>query len=186
MRDVALLGARLVLGGYLAVHGAQKLFGAFGGGGLEKTGAGFERLGLTPGKPMAALAGATEFGGGLLTATGVADPAGPLAIMGVMSVAATTHRANGPLNANRGFELPLTNMAAAAALAAAGPGRLRLGPGLPRRLAVLGAVAGGVMSAVSLAKMLSASSAPVAQPAPGPAAPSPSAANGQPREPAAS
>ena len=40
MRDVTLLGARLVLGGYLAVHGAQKLFGAFGGSGLEKTGAG--------------------------------------------------------------------------------------------------------------------------------------------------
>jgi putative oxidoreductase len=186
MRDVALLGARLVLGGYLAVHGAQKLFGAFGGGGLDKTGAGFERMGLTPGKPMAALAGATEFGGGLLTATGVADPAGPLAIMGVMSVAATTHRANGPLNANRGFELPLTNMAAAAALAAAGPGRLRLGPGLPRRLAVLGAVAGGVMSAVSLTKLLSAPSVPAAPPAPEPAgAPSPSAANGQSRQAAA-
>lgn len=169
MRDVALLGARLVLGGYLAVHGAQKLFGAFGGSGLDKAGAGFERMGLTPGKPMAALAGATELGGGLLTAAGVADPAGPLAIMGVMSVAATTHRANGPLNANRGFELPLTNLAAAAALAVAGPGRLRLGPGLPRRLAVLGALVGGVMSAVSLTKLLTASPAPAAPPADPPA-----------------
>ncbi|HTW03857.1 MAG TPA: DoxX family protein [Streptosporangiaceae bacterium] len=191
MRDVALLGARLVVGGYLAVHGAQKLFGAFGGSGLHKTGAGFERIGLSPGKPMATLAGATELGGGLLTAAGVADPAGPLAIMGVMSVAATTHRANGPLNANRGFELPLTNLAAAAALAVAGPGRLRIGPGLPRRLTVLGALAGGVMSAVSLTKMLSAPAAPAAQPAaqPGPAAPvtpsSPSSENGQRRESAA-
>jgi putative oxidoreductase len=195
MRDVALLGARLVLGGYLAVHGAQKLFGAFGGSGLDKAGAGFERIGLTPGKPMAALAGATELGGGLLTATGVADPAGPLAIMGAMSVAATTHRANGPLAANRGFELPLTNLAAAAALAAAGPGRLRLGPGLPRRLTVLGALAGGVMSAVSLTKMLTASASPAGQSTPAPAAPpapapapspaSASSGNGQPTESAA-
>jgi putative oxidoreductase len=180
---VALLGARLVLGGYLAVHGSQKLFGAFGGGGLDKTGAGFERIGLTPGKPMAALAGVTELGGGLLTAAGAADPAGPLAIMGAMSVAAATHRANGPLNANRGFELPLTNFVAAAALAAAGPGRLRLGPGLPRRLAIIGALAGGAMSAVSLTKMLTASGSPSAQPAPGRAAPA--SANGQHREPAA-
>jgi putative oxidoreductase len=180
MRDVALLGARLVLGGYLAVHGSQKLFGAFGGGGLEKTGAGFERIGLTPGKPMAALAGVTELGGGLLTVAGAADPAGPLAIMGAMSVAAATHRANGPLNANRGFELPLTNLVAAAALAAAGPGRLRLGPALPRRLAIAGAIAGGAMSAVSLRKLLSASAPPSGQPAPGPAASA--AANGQPRQ----
>src|SRR6202034_3695239 len=119
---------------------------------LERAGAGFERIGLTPGKPMAALAGATELGGGLLTATGVADPAGPLAIMGAMSVAATTHRANGPLAANRGFELPLTNLAAAAALAAAGPGRLRLGPGLPQVLTAIAAVTGGALAAASLTK----------------------------------
>jgi putative oxidoreductase len=107
MRDVMLLGTRLVLGSYLAVHGAQKLFGTFGGPGLERAGAGFERIGLTPGKPMAALAGATELGGGLLTVAGVADPAGPLAIIGAMTVASATHRASGALAANRGFELPL-------------------------------------------------------------------------------
>ena len=121
MRDVILLGTRLVLGSYLAVHGAQKLFGAFGGPGLDKAGAGFDRIGLSPGKPMAALAGATELGGGLLTVAGAADPAGPLAIIGAMMVASVTHRASGPLAANRGFELPLTNLAAAAALAASGP-----------------------------------------------------------------
>ena len=51
---------------------------------------------------VAALAGATELGGGLLTAAGAADPAGPLAIMGAMTVASVTHRASGPLAANRG------------------------------------------------------------------------------------
>jgi putative oxidoreductase len=159
MRDVILLGGRLVLGGYLAVHGAQKLFGAFGGSGLDKAGAGFERIGLTPGKPMAALAGVTELGGGLLTAAGVADPAGPLAIMGAMTVASATHRASGPLAANRGFELPLTNLAAAAVLAASGPGRLRLSPPLSRRLTALAAAGGALLAAGSLARMLTAARA---------------------------
>ena len=62
MRDATLLGLRLTLGGYLAVHGAQKLFGSFDGPGLEKTGAGFERLGLKPGKAFAGLAGGAELG----------------------------------------------------------------------------------------------------------------------------
>jgi putative oxidoreductase len=132
MRSTLLFGARVVVEGYLAVHGAQKLFGAFGGPGLAKAAAGFERIGLAPGRQMAALAGAAEPGGGLLTVAGAADPAGPLAIIGTMAVASATHRANGPLARDGGFELPLTNLAAAAALAAAGPGRFRAGPALPR------------------------------------------------------
>lgn len=156
MRDAMLLGARLVVGGYLAVHGAQKLFGLFGGPGLAACGAGFEGLGLTPGRPMALLAGGAELGGGLLTATGAAHPAGPLAIIGTMSVAATTHRANGPLSANGGFELPLTNIAAAAAIAAAGPGRYRLGRPLPRLLTAAVAASGGALAAFSVTRMLTA------------------------------
>ncbi len=154
VRSIALLGSRLVLGGYLAVHGAQKLFGSFDGPGLDTTGAGFEAIGLSPGKPMAALAGATELAGGLLTAAGIADPLGPLAIIGAMSVASMTHRTNGPLAANRGFELPLTNLAAAAAIAASGPGSLRLGPHLSRRLTGLSVLVGGALAAVSLNKLL--------------------------------
>jgi putative oxidoreductase len=133
MRNMALLGTRLVLGGYLAVHGAQKLFGVLGGPGLDKAGAGFDRIGLSPGKQMAAAAGITELAGGVLTAAGIADPAGPLAIMGAMSIAAVTHRANGPLSAKGGFELPLTNLAAATALLATGTGKFRLGPRCPGR-----------------------------------------------------
>jgi len=169
MRSALLLGARVVVGGYLAVHGAQKLFGAFGGPGLDKAAAGFERIGLAPGRQMAALAGATELGGGLLTAAGIADPAGPLAIIGAMTVASAAHRANGPLAAKGGFELPLTNLAAAAALAAAGPGRFKIGPPLPRPLTTAAAAIGGLMAAGSLAKMASAAraahaSSPVAEP----------------------
>ena len=188
MRDVMLLGTRLVLGSYLAVHGAQKLFGALGGPGLDQAAAGFERIGLTPGKPMAALAGVTEFGGGLLTAAGVADPVGPLAIMGAMTVASATHRASGPLAANRGFELPLTNLAAAAALAASGPGRFRLSPPLSRRLTAVVAAGGAVLAAGSLAKMLTAARdqpgeaqpAPREQPMPDAASDTASAANTEP------
>lgn len=162
MRNVMLLSARLVLGGYLSVHGAQKLFGVFGGHGLDTTGQAFERIGLTPGRPMAALAGATELAGGLLTATGAADPAGPLAIIGAMTVASATHRANGPLAARGGFELPVTNLAAAAALAAAGPGRLSLGPRLPRHFAAAAFGVGGLLAALSLAKLTAAQKASAA------------------------
>jgi uncharacterized membrane protein YphA (DoxX/SURF4 family) len=110
------------------VHGAQNLFGAFGGRGLAKAAAGFERIGLAPGRQMTALAEAAELGGGLLTVAGAADPAGPLAIIGTMAVASATHRANGQLACDGGFELPLTNLAAASALAAAAPGRRAGGP----------------------------------------------------------
>ena len=172
MRSALLLGARVVVGGYLAIHGAQKLFGAFGGPGLDKAAAGFKRIGLAPGRQMAALARATELGGGVLTAAGIADPAGPLAIIGAMTVASAAHRANGPLAAKGGFELPLTNLAAAAALAATGPGRLKIGPPLPRPLTAAAAAVGTLIAAGSLARMASAARAagaaqgrpPVAEP----------------------
>ncbi len=101
-----------------------------------------------------------------------------------MTVASATHRASGPLAANRGFELPLTNLAAAAALAAAGPGRFRIGPPLGRRLTTVAVAGGAVLAAASLAKMLTAvrDSAGAARPAP-PAETAPDAvpdANAQP------
>lgn len=124
MSDAALLGARMLVGGYLAAHGAQKLFGKFGGHGLEGTGGWMASLGLTPGRPMAAAAGGAELGGGLLVAAGLAHPVGPLAVASTMAVAAgTAHRGQGAFTATGGPELPLTNMAAAVALGAAGPGR---------------------------------------------------------------
>ena len=165
MRNVALLTTRLVIGGYLAVHGAQKLFGAFGGGGLDRTAAastGSAWAGPPDGRgrrDQRARRRPADRGGDR-------RPAGPLAIMGTMAVAATTHRAKGPLSAPGGFELPLTNLAAAAALAAAGPGRFRLGPALPRPLAA-GATAGGALLAAGLvARMLTAK--PPAPEAPAP------------------
>ena len=159
MRDSTLLGLRLTLGGYLAVHGAQKLFGSFDGPGLDKTGVGFARLGLKPGKAFAALAGGSEFAGGILTATGAAYPVGPLIVAGTMAVASLTHADKGPMLQKGGFELPASNLAAAIVLIGTGPGRysldrligLRLPKGLTR-LTVLGGAALTAYSAVQVVK----------------------------------
>lgn len=155
IRNAALLGSRLVLGSYLAVHGAQKMFGAFEGPGLDAAAGFFEQIGLTPGKQMAILASVSELGGGLLTATGIAYPLGPLAIVGSMSVAAATHRDNGPMAQKGGFEHPLTNAAAAAALAAAGPGWLALGRPAPKWASWLSAIVGAGLAGYSISKLLS-------------------------------
>jgi putative oxidoreductase len=156
MRNIGLLVTRVIFGSYLAVHGAQKLFGSFGGPGLDTTGAAFESIGLKPGKLQAALAGASEFGGGVLTATGVANPLGPLAIAGTMAVASVTHRKQGPLAQNGGFELPLTNFAVAVALLTTGPGRLRLGPASPRWLTRISFLAGIVLAVSAVRQLLGA------------------------------
>ncbi len=134
-RDAAILGSRLVVGGYLAAHGAQKLVGAFDGPGLDGAGGFFESLGLRPGKPHATAASLAEVGGGLLTAAGLAHPAGPTAIASTMAVAGSTaHRGQGPFAKDGGPELPIAYIAASAALAAAGPGRFSLDRLLGTRL----------------------------------------------------
>jgi putative oxidoreductase len=166
MRSVGLLITRAIFGSYLAVHGAQKLFGSFGGHGLEATSAAFGGMGLKPGKVSATLAGASELGGGILTATGIASPLGPLAIAGTMVVASTVHRKQGPLSTNGGFELPLTNFALAVALLCAGPGALRLGPHLSRRLTRLSVLSGATLAAVAVTQLLRAQPAAAAEEAP--------------------
>src|SRR5829696_3487972 len=72
--DLGLLALRLTTGGLMAGHGAQKLFGSFGGHGLKGTTGFMESLGLKPSKQWATLAGASEFGSGLLTALGFGGP----------------------------------------------------------------------------------------------------------------
>ena len=159
IRDFTLLASRAVLGGYLAAHGAQKLFGTFGGHGIEPTAAAFHKIGLRPGRVTATAAGLSELGGGLLTIAGLASPVGPVAIAGTMAVASATHRAGGPFAANRGYELPAANLATALALAVAGPGRYSLdhltGLRLHRiltGLVVAGAVAGAAANVAMLLK----------------------------------
>ena len=127
MRSLGVLIVRLVVGGLLAGHGAQKLFGWFGGAGLEGTAGWMESMRLRPGTAWARLAGGSELGGGLLTALGFLNPLGPIAAMGAMSMAwAKVHLGNPVWSTKGGAELPLTNIAVLAALTVAGPGRLSL------------------------------------------------------------
>jgi putative oxidoreductase len=167
MRNVALLASRTVLGTYLAAHGAQKMFGAFGGPGLDAAGAGFHAMGLRPGKPFATLAAASEIGGGLLTVAGIADPIGPVAIAGSMAVASAVHRKAGPMAAKGGYELPAVNLALALALVAAGPGKLKVGGTLPKHLTQVLLVGAVAATALSLTKLLTQKPAETApEPAP--------------------
>jgi putative oxidoreductase len=152
--DLGLLGLRATLGPYLVGHGAQKLFGAFGGGGPAGTGEHFEAIGLAPGKAMGVLAGTAELTGGALTALGAVWPLGPVVSACTMAVAAgTAHHGKGAFAMTGGPELPLTDLAAAALLAAAGPGRIsvdRFAPTrLPQRVTQL-TLLGGVALATAL------------------------------------
>jgi putative oxidoreductase len=156
MRDLGLLILRLSVGGFLAAHGSQKLFGTFEGGGPEGTGKFMEQLGFRPGEQWAITAGLGEFAGGMLTCLGFLSPIGPLAGIGPMLVAWFRAHGDKPIFAQQGGgELPVTNIAIASALALTGPGRLSVdrlfGIRLPAVFTVLAAagVAAGVMSALS-------------------------------------
>ena len=125
--NIALLILRVVVGGLFAGHGAQKLFGWFGGHGLQGTGGFFESLGFRPGTPMAFVAGAAEFGGGLLLAFGLFVPAAAVMLTGVMvSAIAAVHWEKGIWNQNGGIEFPLVLGTVAFAVAAIGAGRYSL------------------------------------------------------------
>ena len=116
---------RIGLGALFAGHGTQKLFGWFGGGGPDGTGAFFERLGLRPGRRNAIAAGASEAGGGLLLATGVATPLAAASLSGTMiSAIRHVHLANGLWSTDGGYEYNLVLLAAVAAVTEreSGPG----------------------------------------------------------------
>jgi len=125
--SIGLLILRLVVGLTLAAHGAQKLFGWFGGYGLAGTGQFLEQLGFRPGRIQAAQAGLAEVVGGLLLAAGFLTPVGAAAIVAVMLVASVSvHLKNGFFAPGGGYEYNLVLGAAAAALAFTGPGALSL------------------------------------------------------------
>ncbi|MEV6024031.1 DoxX family protein [Streptomyces sp. NPDC052036] len=123
-RDVGLLLLRLGTGGVLAAHGTQKLFGWFGGGGIEGTGQFMESVGYYPGKACAMASGLTETGSGVLLALGLATPAAGAAAAGGMAGATAVHAPNGFFAQSGGYEYPAALGLTAAALAVAGPGRL--------------------------------------------------------------
>ncbi len=125
--DLGLLGLRVVTGGLMAGHGAQKLFGVLGGYGIPGTAGWLESLGLKPGKVWAYMAGGGELGSGLLTVLGLVHPLGPLAMFGPMVTAWITVHAGKPIwTTAGGAELPVVYMSTATALALIGPGRYSL------------------------------------------------------------
>ena len=124
--DAVLLIERLI-GLGLAAHGAQKLFGWFGGYGLAGTGGFFESLGFRPGKLFAGAAGLSELIGGLLIAVGLAAPVAAMLVIAVMIVATfTVHIDKGFFGQNGGWELPATYAAIALGFVASGFGAYSL------------------------------------------------------------
>jgi putative oxidoreductase len=122
-----LLLLRVVLGLTMSAHGAQKLFGWFGGAGIRGTGGFFGNFGFRTPVLMALAAGLAEFGGGLSLATGFLTPLGALAVTIVMlNAVSLVHWPNGFFNSNGGFEFNLLIASAAVALAATGPGRFAI------------------------------------------------------------
>ncbi len=135
MVDLALLILRVWLGFTFFLHGAQKLFGWFGGGGIAGTARYFEGVGIRPGRFWAVLAGLGEFGGGVLIGLGFLTPLGALAIVITMVVAISAVAGrHGFWVQNGGYEYNLLIIAVALVLILAGPGAYAI----DHRLGVVG------------------------------------------------
>jgi len=152
--DVGLLVLRLAVGLTVAAHGSQKLFGTFGGGGIDGTAQFFGQAGYPSPKAMAVVAGLTETLGGLGLALGLLAPLAGAAVFGTM-LNALAVKWGGGFFAPAGIEYELLLVVAAMALTLTGPGRLAADSLLPlprpHRLAhgagtlLLGAVLAGVV-----------------------------------------
>ena len=146
LNELAPMIVRLVQGSLMAGHGAQKLFGSFGGPGLEGTSGFMEMLGMRPGRPWAYLAGLSEFGGGVLTALGLLNPLGPLGVIGSMSMATRKAHWGKPIWVTEGgAELPVLNIAISTALMIREPDRYSLDRVLGIRLPAWVGLVGLVM-----------------------------------------
>lgn len=128
MADIGLLIIRLVVGLTFVGHGAQKLFGWFGGTGINKTGEWLESIGIKTGaKIWATLAGIFELIGGLLFATGILYWLGAIMIVIVMIDAIfTVHGKNGYWMTNGGYEYNMVLIAVVIGVALIGPGQFVL------------------------------------------------------------
>ena len=125
--DLGILLLRLILGVAIAAHGAQKLFGWFGGYGIKGTGGFFETLGFRPGALFATASGLSEFIGGALIALGLLGPIGPMLVIATMVVAIfSVHIKNGFFQSANGYELNLMYIASSLAVAIASPGSFSL------------------------------------------------------------
>lgn len=124
--NLALLAIRVGVGGTLASHGAQKLYGMFGGKGPEGTAQDFEYLGFPEPRRAAKMAGLGELVGGTSLALGAGTGFGGAAAAGTMGVACTVHAPNGYFNTEGGYEYPAMMGLVSSAVALGGPGTLSL------------------------------------------------------------
>ncbi|WP_421841571.1 DoxX family protein [Marinobacter algicola] len=117
------LALRIPVGIIFVAHGAQKLFGWFGGYGLEGTGQWMDSIGLSPGYLMALLAGGTEFLGGLALIIGLlVRPASAALAFAMLIAIFSVHFQNGLFMSNNGFEFGLALLAASVSLLFSGAG----------------------------------------------------------------
>lgn len=125
---------RVPVGIIFLAHGAQKLFGWFGGYGLDGTGQFMASIGLEPGYLMALLAGSAEFFGGLALIFGIlVRPAAAVLAFTMLVAIFAVHFEHGLFLSNNGYEFGLALLAASAALAISGAGRASLDDLLARR-----------------------------------------------------
>ena len=118
------LALRIPVGIIFVAHGAQKLFGWFGGYGLEGTGQWMDSIGLSPGYLMALLAGGTEFLGGLALIIGLlVRPASAALAFAMLIAIFSVHFQNGLFMSNNGYEFGLALLAASVSLLFSGAGR---------------------------------------------------------------
>jgi putative oxidoreductase len=123
MASLGLLIIRLVVGLTFAAHGTQKLFGWFGGHGLQGTGGFFESIGIKPGRTMAFMAGISELVAGLLLALGFLTPIAALLFVATMLVAMVkVHMPNGYWATSNGYEYNLLLIVVAVGIALIGAG----------------------------------------------------------------
>lgn len=121
------LALRLAAGLIFVAHGAQKLFGWFGGNGLEGTAGWMASIGIEPGLPMALLAGSAEFFGGLALIVGLLVRPAAVALAVTMLVAIfAVHWSNGLFMADNGYEFALSLFAISVALVFSGGGKASL------------------------------------------------------------
>ena len=131
----ASLALRLPAGVIFTAHGAQKLFGAFGGYGLEGTGQWMASIGLEPGYLMALAAGSAEFFGGLALLLGLlVRPAAAVLAFTMLVAIFAVHASNGLFMSNNGYEFGLALLAISVALVIRGAGAVSLDRLLDRRL----------------------------------------------------
>lgn len=129
------LSLRVPIGIIFMAHGAQKLFGWFGGYGLEGTGQWMASIGLGPGVLMALLAGSAEFFGGLFILLGLLTRPAAVALAFTMVVAIfSVHFENGLFMANNGTSLAWHYWQRAFSLAFSGAGKAALDNFLNKKL----------------------------------------------------